>query len=116
MAELDPGVLGAVANTNFKSLGEAPAFYASLAMGNAVAHQEQMRNSMNSYQIELQKLSVANLGKVLDNINNTGVAEALGANKMLTGNDLASIMSALTATMANNQQSVKASQSTPPVT
>ncbi len=79
--------------------------YSAMAMNNAV-----------TFQGQLQQVAVANVGKVLDNINNSSVHEAVAINKMATGNDLASVITALSAAMSSNQQGVKTAQTTPPVT
>lgn len=75
-----------VAATNLKVLGDAPAFYQSLAMGNAVSHQQAM-----------QQIQAAIVGKVAEAIISTSPSEG--------GADVAAL-----------QQLIKGAQTTPPVT
>jgi len=75
-----------VAATNLKVLGDGPAFYTNLAMGNAVAHQQAMH-----------QLQAAIIGKVAEAI--IGVSPSEG------GADVAAL-----------QQLMKGAQTTPPVT
>lgn len=75
-----------VAATNLKVLGDAPAFYSQLAMGNAVSHQQAM-----------QQIQAAIVGKVAEAIISTSPSEG--------GADVAAL-----------QQLIKAAQTTPPVT
>jgi hypothetical protein len=75
-----------VAATNLKVVADAPAFYASLAMGNAVAHQQ-----------AFQQLQAAIIGKVAEAIISTSPSEG--------GADVAAL-----------QQLAKIAQTTPPVT
>jgi len=79
-------VVGSVTAANTKSLGDGPAFYHSLAMGNAVAHQ----NRVNA-------ITEAAMGKVIEAI--IGVSPSEG------GADVAAL-----------QQLMKGAQTTPPVT
>lgn len=94
-----------VAAANLKVLGDAPAFYAGLALGNATAHQQAMQS--------IQQASVGNIVKRLSEVD---PMEAISVLKATSGNDLAQQMAALLAALASNQQSVKAAGNTPPVT
>ena len=95
----------AVSSNNFKSLGEGPAFYANLAMSDAVAHQRTTNSLREGY-----------LGQVLKSMNELDPSEARAQVKMLSGNDLAKQISDLGAAVATLQQYVKTAQSTPPET
>lgn len=75
-----------VAATNLKSLGDGPAFYHNLAMGNAVAHQQ-----------GLNQIQAAIIGKVAEAIINVSPSEG--------GADIAAL-----------QQLMKGAALTPPVT
>lgn len=75
-----------VAATNLKSLGDGPAFYHNLAMGNAVAHQQAM-----------QQIQSAVIGKVAEAIITVSPSEG--------GVDVAAL-----------QQLMKGAMTTPPVT
>lgn len=75
-----------VAATNLKSLGDGPAFYHNLAMGNAAAHQQSM-----------QQIQAAIIGKVAEAIINVSPSEG--------GADIAAL-----------QQLMKGAALTPPVT
>lgn len=102
---LNEDVVGAVANTNFKNLGEAPAFYASLAMADAVAHQ---RN--------VNAIREAALGKIISVLTELDPVESSAVSKVMTGNELASQLTALLTALNSGQQGVKSAQTTPPVT
>ena len=75
-----------VAATNLKSIGDGPAFYHSLAMGNAISHQQSM-----------QQIQAAIIGKVAEAIITVSPSEG--------GADIAAL-----------QQLLKGAQTTPPVT
>lgn len=75
-----------VAATNLKVLGDGPAFYSNMAMGNAIAHQQAM-----------QQIQTAIVGKVAEAIIAVSPSEG--------GADVAAL-----------QQLMKGAQTTPPVT
>ena len=107
MAEesLNPAVMSAVSNSNFKNVAEAPAFYASMGMANAVAHQNR-----------LNILAESALNQALKGQNELDPVESLGLVKGLTGNDLAKQIADLSAVIASIQQQMKGANTTPPVT
>jgi len=105
MAELDPAIVGAVANTDLKSVGEGPAFYSNLAMGNAVSHQQGMNTILT-----------AAVGAIVKKLTEIDVAEATAIVKASTGQDLAGSISALMAALASGQVTAKTAQTTPPPT
>jgi hypothetical protein len=102
---LDQGVLDVVANNNLKNIGEAGAFYAMLAMGDAVAHQRRTH-----------VLSESILAAAVKGISEIDPLEAVSALKTLSGNDLAQNLAALGSAIAQIQQLVKGAQTTPPPT
>lgn len=79
-------IIEAVAVGNLKTIAEAPAFYSSLAMGNAVSAQQSLTN-----------LALTILGKAVDQVSEKQIEE---------GGVLAAAL----------QQMTKAAQTTPPVT
>jgi len=102
---LDPGVVDAVTNSNFKNVAEAPAFYAGLAMGDAVAHQR-----------AVNAVREAALAAALKNFADIDPLEAVSALKVISGNDLAQQLSAMGSAIAQIQQLMKGAQTTPPPT
>jgi hypothetical protein len=102
MASLDQSTLEAVNNTNYKVLGEAPAYLMGQAFSDSVDH----RRRVNA-------LAEAYLGQALKAMVEVDPSEAISQVKQLTGNDLAAQVSQLAAAVASIQQYVKAAQSTP---
>lgn len=102
---VDQGVLDAVASTNFKNVGEAPAFYSTLAMQNAVSHNRTM-----------DSLREAFIGRILKGFAEEDPAEAAAVTKMLTGQDLAQQLAAFGGLIGQLQQIMKGAQTTPPET
>lgn len=101
---------------NLKTIAGASAFYSTLAMGNAVSHQKRT-----------DILAEALLGRAARSIVEEDPTEAASVQKILTGNDIAQQMQALSASVSNSlgqlaaaiasiQQNVKAAQTTPPNT
>jgi len=98
-------VVDSVANTNFKTVGESVAFYSSMAMGDAVAHQRR-----------INAISEAALAKAVQNLTEVDVSEAIATKQMTTGHAAAESVGQLGAIVAALQQLVKTAQTTPPVT
>lgn len=98
-------IVDAVASTNLKNVGEAPAFYSGLAMGNAVSHQNAM-----------QQISLAATGAIVKQLTEVDPAEAVAVLKATSGNEVATSMAQLLAALNSGQQGTKAAQTTPPVT
>ncbi len=98
-------VVTAVSATNFKSLGEAPAFYSNLAMGNAVTYQQAMNN-----------VTLAAIGKITKYLTESDAEESMAVLKMMSGNEPASQISAIMGAIAAAQQQSKTAGNTPPVT
>ena len=105
MAKLDESTLEAVSNSNYKTIGEAGAFYQAQAMGNHVQSQNR-----------LGILAESAIGAVIKNMNEVDPVQALSLVKANTGNDLAAQLAQLIAALGANQQSAKVAQTTPPIT
>lgn len=106
----DTGEIGreaaeSVGFANIKTLGDGPAFYTNLAMGNAVAHQQ-----------ALNAILAASTGKIVKVLTEVDPLEAVSALKATTGNDLGQVIASLLAALASSQQQTKVAQTTPPVT
>ncbi len=98
-------IIDAVAATNLKNVGEAPAFYSGLAMGNAVSNQQ----SMNA-------LQQAAVGSIIKGLTEVDPSEAVAALKLTSGNEVASTLGQLLAALQSGQVGTKVAQTTPPVT
>lgn len=98
-------IIDAVAATNLKNVGEAPAFYSGLAMGNAVSNQQ----SMNA-------LQQAAVGSIIKGLTEVDPSEAVAALKMTSGNEVATTLGQLLAALQSGQVGTKVAQTTPPVT
>ncbi len=103
--EIPDSVTQAVSSTNFKTLGEGPAFYQNLAFADSVSHQR-ITNGIRE----------AAFGSVVKGLTELDPVQAASVLKTITGNDLAQQMAALLSTVASNQQAAKTAQTTPPVT
>jgi hypothetical protein len=97
MAELDPGVLASVVNSNFKVIAETPA------------------TSLAGHSQRLQILAEKALAKSLESMDTTQVSEGLGLAAAQRG-DLSKQIADLGSTIAGLQQLIKTAQTTPPVT
>ena len=104
-------IIDSVAIDNVKSIAGGSAFYANLAMANAVQHQNLTQQNAIA---EQAALGVARLVAVKGLVE-TDPAEAVATNKMMTGNDVASSMQSLLAALNSGGQGVKSMQTTPPV-
>jgi hypothetical protein len=150
---VDNGIKESVANADMKTVAEMAAHSAALAMNNAVANQQLMiSNAIANQQMEqanavanaqitqadiighqrrmniLGELNLANAIKGIgEDINEPSVENAVSAQKLLTGNDMAQQMLQFNSALADQkaemaalvsvlQQFIKASQSTPPET
>ena len=94
---LDPGILDAVTNSNFKTIAE-------MATINLIGHQNR-----------LQMIAESSLGKILENMNTLDPTEAAGIAGVVNA-DLAEIIGSLSSAVANAQQLMKGAGNTPPVT
>lgn len=102
---VNESVIDSVTAANFKNLGDAPAFYAALAMGDAVAHQR-----------GVNAIREAAIGSIIDRLISVDPTESISVLKQLSGNDLAATIAQLLSALGSNQQAAKVSQTTPPVT
>lgn len=100
----DQGIIDSVSNANTKTFGDGPAFYAQLAMGDAVAHQRR-----------INAISETLLGAMGKRLVEVDVQEAAAESK-LNASDLSTVVSQLGAAIASIQQLTKSAQTTPPVT
>ena len=91
---LDPGVLDAVTNSNFKTIAEMPTL-------NAIGHQNR-----------LQMLAESSLGNILNKMNNLDPSEAAAISAVVSS-DLSDKISQLAAAVASSQQLMKGAQTTP---
>ena len=98
-------IVDSVASANLKNLGDSPAFYTGLAMGNAVNHQQAM-----------QQVQLAATGSIVKSLTEMDPAQAVSVLKATSGNEVASQIAALAAALSGNQQGAKTAQTTPPVT
>lgn len=104
-SSIPDNILEAVAVNNVKTLGEATAHSIALAQQNAVAHQ----NRVNA-------IAEAAMSQAIKGLLETDPIEAIANSKMLTGNDTAQQIAQLSAAVSAMQASIKAGQTTPPVT
>lgn len=94
---LNPDVIEAVANSNFKAMAE-------MQLTNALAHQ----NRVNV-------LAESSLGTILERMNTIDVAESAGISGVVAS-DLAEVIGQLSGAVANAQQLMKGAQTTIPTT
>lgn len=97
MANLDPGVVESVINSNFKVLAEQVAT-------NAAAHQNR-----------LNLIAESSIGQIINRMNAIDPTEAVSVANV-GRSDLSQAIAALGAAVAGIQQIVKGAQTTPPVT
>ena len=106
MAEsVNPQITDAVSTDNVKTIAGAPAFYAQLAMGNAVSHQQAMN-----------QILIAATGNITRRLTELDPAEAVSILKTATGSDVGALLANLLAVLSSGQEAVKTAQTTPPVT
>ena len=100
----DPGIIDSVSNVNTKTLGDGPAFYAQLAMGNAVSHQARVHT-----------LGEAALSAAVKNLLTISPEQAQADSTVAAGG-LPGLISALLAALAGGQIGAKTSDNAPPQT
>jgi hypothetical protein len=103
MPGVNDQVVDSVASTNFKTMGDGPAFYTGLAYGNAVSHQARMNT-----------ISEASVGRLVKAIVEPDPMEALSGSKMASS-DLPVQMSQLLSALSSGQIGGKVAQTMPPV-
>lgn len=106
----------AVANANFKVTAEAPTVMQNLALQNFIAHQQRLNQIAESELVSAQALNRAILGRVVNSLLDTEPTDALAAQKVFSGNDVAQQITSLLAALASGQQGAKVAQTTPPPT
>jgi len=94
---LDPGVVDAVVNSNFKTLAEQVAV-------NAAAHQNR-----------LNLIAESSLGQIVNRMNSLDPTEAAAVSTVVRS-DLAKAIADLSGAVAGIQQMMKGAQTTNPVT
>jgi len=94
---LDQGVLDAVTNSNFKTLGE-------LVASNAASHQNR-----------LNLIAESSLGQILTRLNTLDPTEAMSIGSVIQS-DMPKALAELGAAISSIQQFVKGANTTPPVT
>lgn len=97
--------LDAVGHNNVKTIGEALAFLQTQSLQDLLASRNR-----------LDRISEAVIARATQSIIEPDPLEAVATQKILSGNDLAQQVAQLTASVAAMQQTVKAAQTTPPVT
>lgn len=104
-AVLNEAVVDSVTSTNFKVVGEAPAFYTQLAFGNAVTAQQNMN-------VLGQNL----IGALSKQVIELDPAEAASIGRALSDDAVAMKIAGLVASLGSAQVGAKVAQTTPPVT
>jgi hypothetical protein len=97
MAGLDPGVIEAVINSNFKTLAE------------------QVASNTANHQHRLQLIAESSVGQIVNRMNSLDPAEAIAIGNVARA-DLSKEVAALSAAVSSIQQLIKAAQTTPPPT
>jgi hypothetical protein len=97
MANLDPGVVESVINSNFKTLAE------------------QVASNTANHQHRLQLIAESSVGQIVNRMNSVDPVEALAVGGV-SRSDLSKEVAALGAAVAGMQQIIKGAQTTPPVT
>lgn len=105
---LDPGIIDAVANSNFKNIAEA----ASVGLAQAMAIQAQ---NLASHQQRIQVIAEASLSQQLNRMNALDPEEAASISKV-EKSDTAKQISELGSQIAALQQMLKGAQTTLPET
>ena len=101
---LNPDIIEAVANSNFKTMAEQVQVTTNLMAQNAASHQNR-----------LQMIAEASVGQILKNANEFDTEQAQSIRSVIN-TELAPLISGLAAAIASSQQYVKGAQTTPPVT
>lgn len=111
MATIDDSTLQAVANSNYKAVGEV----AAVQLGQLLVIQTEAFRDAQISRKRLDIMAEASLAQQVKNLNELDPVEAMSEVKAFTGNDVASQISALGAAISGIQQLVKTAQTTPPV-
>lgn len=97
MANLDPGVVESVINSNFKTLAE------------------QVASNTANHQHRLQLIAESSVGQIVNRMNSVDPIESASVSGVIRS-DLSKEMASLGAAIAGLQQMMKGAQSTPPTT
>jgi hypothetical protein len=97
MAQLDPGVVEAVINSNFKTIAE------------------QVATNTANHQHRLQLIAESSVGQIVNKMNSLDPTEAASVSAVINS-DLAKALAQLGTSLAGLQQIIKTAQSTPPPT
>jgi hypothetical protein len=97
MADLDPGIMQSVINSNFKTLAE------------------QVATNVASHQQRLQLIAEASVGQILNKMNGLDPTEAVAVSAV-SQSDLAKQIAQLSGAVAGIQQMMKGAQTTRPET
>jgi hypothetical protein len=110
--KLEPGIVDAVINANFKNIAEAGAFYSALSMRDAVESQRRFN--------EIGNISTGQLLKVMNEIDvseaNALVKANTGFDRASQSHDMGKIINELSSALANAQIMSKLAQTTRPET
>ena len=101
---LDQSIIDSVANSNFKTMSEQVQITANLMAQNSASHQNR-----------LQMIAEASVGQILKNANEFDTEQAQSVRTVIN-TELAPLLAGLAASIASNQQYVKAAHTTPPPT
>lgn len=89
MAELEPSVVAAVSNYNFK------------------ANSERATQNMDAHQQRLQLIAESSIGQIVNKMNSLDITEAVATSKVASS-DMAGKLAALAAAIAANKQIITA--------
>lgn len=108
----DQGLVDSVANENVKVGAGGPAFWLNTMMSAHTAHMTALQNA------QLQSVQAFNaaMGRLNQMVVEEDPTDAVSKQKILSGNDLVQQLGQLGTLIAQLQQSMKGSQTTPPET
>lgn len=92
-----------VAVANFKNIAEQAAMLSNLAFSNLINNTNLSQQNAVSNQQSMNQLNLTLTSKAINRISNLSPTEANATAKLTTGNDLASQLAELVATLKNSQ-------------
>jgi len=104
MAELDDGIVSAIANEELKAIASIPAQVANVTSQNFASNQQAM-----------QGIITKSMGNTMAAMDRIGMTEAVAVGG-LQSKELGSLIVTLLASLGGGQQATKMAQSTPPET
>lgn len=113
---INANITDSVSASNLKMLGDTPALMSQISTQDLVGHRNRMNILAETSLANSVTLQQAAVGNVVRRLTELDISESAAQNKVATGNDLASTMSALLASLNSGQQGVKSAISTPPTT